>query len=86
MRVLFLYFENTIRYSVQAILELEDYIVIATRQATEVIRVIEDSDNSYVLLTDNFSVNPEAFEALTVLRQRPELRHRVKGNRHIWPE
>lgn len=78
MRVLFLYFETTIRYPVQAVLEIEDYIVIATRQATEVIHIIEESNDSYVLLTDNFGVNPEAIEALAVLRQRPELRQRVR--------
>lgn len=31
-----------------------------------------------MLLTDNFSANPEALEVLTMLRQRPELRQRVR--------
>lgn len=77
MRVLFLYLEESVRHMVQLVLEAEGYTIVATRSAAEAIRIIEDSTNQYVLLTDNFSVNSESLGALTTLCQHPELRQRV---------
>ena len=47
------------------------------QHATEAIRAIEDTSDSYLLFGDNFHLNPEAQQAFTELHDRPDLRRRV---------
>lgn len=77
MQILILSFEPSIMHILQMVLEAEDYTVVVTRSATEAVRIIEDSSDSFVLFTDNYHVNEEGQRAFTLLRDRPELRHRV---------
>ena len=53
--------------------------MIATRHATEALRIIEGSARHYVLFVDNFSLNPEVFELFAMLRKRPAVRSRVRS-------
>lgn len=77
MKVLIVYVDPGIRHMLQQVLEVEGHTVICTRRGAEVIRAIEESDDSYLLFTDNLHVNPSVREALAILRDKPALRQRV---------
>lgn len=77
MKILILYFEPSNRQFLQLCLEGDGYTSIAMQSAAEVVQTIEDSSDYFLLFTDNYHVNPEAHEAFTTLRARPELRQRV---------
>ena len=49
----------------KGVLELEGYTVILTQNASKATRAIEDSSDSYLLMTDNFHLNLDVREALT---------------------
>ncbi len=78
MKILILFYESSIGHILQMVLEAEEYTVTTTQHATEVIRAIEESNDSYLLFADNFHLNPEAQQAFTDLHDRPDLRRRVK--------
>jgi hypothetical protein len=87
MKILILYVEPTIWYMLQQVLELEEYADIRTRNSSEAVRDIEESTDSYLLLTDNLHVNPEVREALAVLRDNSDLRQRLwVVNLAVWSE
>lgn len=77
MSIVILEFEPTIQQMLQMILEVEGYTVTSSQAAAEAMRAIEAAGESCVLFADNFHVNPEAQQAFTMLRDRPQLRQRV---------
>jgi predicted xylose isomerase-like sugar epimerase len=77
MNILNLYFEPSIGKMLQCTLEVEGYTVQSIRSAAEAVQIIESSSDSFLLLADNFHLNPEAQQTLTALTHRSELRKRV---------
>lgn len=77
MKILILYFEPSILRLLQFVLKAEGYPFTATPDASEAIQTIEDSADSYLILTDNLQVNREVREALAALKDRPSLRSRL---------
>jgi hypothetical protein len=77
MNFLILYYELSIGRLLQMVLEAEESIVTTTQHAAEAIRAIEDTSDSYLLVADNFYLNPEAQQAFTMLHNCPDLRSRV---------
>lgn len=78
MQILILYLEPSVMKLLEACLMAEGYSVTSTANASEVIRAIEDTSDSYLLMADNFHLSPEAQQAFTTLYDRPDLRNRVK--------
>lgn len=76
--ILLFWFDPSIRWILQEILPLEGYAVMATHDPAELLRVIEQSAEPCLILTDNLKVNPAGVEALRRLRANPELGKRVR--------
>lgn len=77
LNILILNFEPSNAQILEFTLELEGYTVMVTQSAAETLRIIESSSDVFVLLADNYHVNPEARQAFTMLHQRAEVRSRV---------
>jgi CheY-like chemotaxis protein len=78
MKILILYFEPSVMKMLEACLTAEGYSVTSTADASEAIKAIEDTSDSYLLIADNFHLSPGAQQAFTTLHNRPDLRNRVK--------
>lgn len=78
MRIVILSFEPSIARLLQVVLELEGYRFTVTRDPAEALRMIEESAEPCIVLTDNLKVNPAGSEALSTLRASPALRARVR--------
>lgn len=78
MNILIVYCEPTIMQLLQTVLELEGYMVVITQSAAEAVHTIEDNNDIVVLFADNIIFNRAAHEAIAILRDRPDVRQRVK--------
>lgn len=78
MNITMLYQNDSIKRLVTEVLGWEDYTVTSTPDPAEALRVIEESAEPCLILTDNLKVNPVAHEALARLRANPELRKWVR--------
>ena len=80
MRVLFVYFEESLKQLFHMALELEGYTITSTQSAAEAIRLLEENPNeSFVLFADNTVFNEEAIHVFERLRTSPEVRRHVRA-------
>ena len=78
MRIVVLWFDPDIEQMLREVLELEGYAVVATRDAGEAVRALDEEEGDGLLLADNVLMNPAAREALARLAVTPALRGRVR--------
>ena len=77
--ILLPYGEDSVMPLIQEILREEGYAASIPRSAAEAVYRIECSDNYYVLFANCFTLNTEAIEMFTMLREHPHVRSRVRN-------
>lgn len=77
-RILFLSFEPSILRMVSETLSPEGYDVTITHTAEETLAIIERDRGGFIVLTDNYQVNPEAVSLTKTVFARPDLHARVR--------